>query len=55
MAATTTKTHFSTLEGVTQPRKSTRPRPITEAERAAIDPFLEKVHYSPRYMHKRIY
>jgi cyclin-dependent kinase regulatory subunit CKS1 len=30
-------------------RKTTRPRVLTDAERAAIEPFLEKVHYSPRY------
>jgi hypothetical protein len=49
MAAATTKSHFHHPDAAPQPKKtSARPRPITEAERAAIEPFLEKVHYSPR-------
>ena len=54
MAAATSKAHFQTgstheQSAVSQARKATRPRPITETERVAIEPFLEKVHYSPRY------
>jgi hypothetical protein len=51
MAAATTKSHFHGhhAETAPAPRKSTRPRLITETERAAIEPLLEKVHYSPRY------
>jgi hypothetical protein len=50
MAAATTKSHFHQHTDPAAPaaRKQTRPRPITEAERAEIEPFLEKVHYSPR-------
>lgn len=54
MAATTKSSHFhaesaapSGRKGLQQPH--VRPRPITDVERAAIEPFLEKVHYSPRY------
>ena len=49
MAAATTKSHFHHHTESSAPRKQSRPRPITEEERAAIEPFLEKVHYSPRY------
>src|SRR2546423_9515560 len=48
MATATTKSHFHGHHGE-QAKQQRRPRPITEAERAAIEPFLEKVHYSPRY------
>ena len=39
-AATSSKSQFS---------QRRRPRPINEAERLAIDPFLDKLIYSPRY------
>jgi len=48
MAAATTKSHFHHQPESAPTRKQPRPRPITDAERVAIEPFLEKVHYSPR-------
>ena len=49
MAAATTRSHFHHQPESSAPsRKQPRPRPVTDAERAAIEPFLEKVHYSPR-------
>jgi hypothetical protein len=50
MAAATTKSHFHHHNEPAAPtaRKQVRPRPITDTERAVIEPFLEKVHYSPR-------
>ena len=56
MAAATTKSRFhpqNESSVATGPggahKQSRRPRPITEAERAGLEEFLEKVHYSPRY------
>jgi len=56
MAAATTKSHFHHQNDSSAPsggggvhKQTRRPRPITETERAALDEFLEKVHYSPRY------
>jgi hypothetical protein len=51
MAAATTKTQFHghNTDTTNVSRKVVRPRLVTETERVAIDPFLEKVHYSPRY------
>jgi hypothetical protein len=55
MAAATTKSHFhhqndssAPSGGVGVHKQTRRPRPITEIERAALEEFLEKVHYSPR-------
>jgi hypothetical protein len=48
MATATTKSHFHGHHPE-QAKQQRRPRPITDAERAAIEPLLEKVHYSPRY------
>ena len=55
MAAATTKSHFHHQNDSSAPsggggvhKQTRRPRPITEIERAALDEFLEKVHYSPR-------
>jgi hypothetical protein len=54
MAAATTKSHFHHQNDSSAPsgggvhKQTRRPRPITETERAALDEFLEKVHYSPR-------
>lgn len=48
MATATSKSHFHHHTESSAPRKQPRPRPITDEERAAIEPFLEKVHYSPR-------
>lgn len=56
MAAATSKTHFHHTHDTSaaqQQRKHPRPRPITESERAVLEPFLEKVHYSPRYFPSR--
>jgi len=57
MAAATTKSHFHHQNDSSAPsaagggvhKQSRHPRPITEKERAALEEFLEKVHYSPRY------
>jgi hypothetical protein len=59
MAAATTKSHFHHQNDSSAPsaagggvhKQSRHPRPITEKERAALEEFLEKVHYSPRYTH----
>jgi hypothetical protein len=55
MAAATTKSHFHHQNDSSDPsggggvhKQTRRPRPITEQERAALEEFLEKVHYSPR-------
>jgi len=50
MAAATTKSHFHNGPDAAPAAKKqpVRPRPVTEAERAALEPFLEKLHYSAR-------
>jgi hypothetical protein len=55
--ATAAKSHFNSHNTDSAPssRKQRRPRPITETERLAIEPFLEKVHYSPRYISLEIW
>ena len=56
MAAAASRLHFpqgnnsnDSATTASNRKQLSRPRPITEAERALIEPYLEKVHYSPRY------
>ena len=52
MAAPTTKSHFYHPTSMAISRKQPYPHPLTDEEPAAIQLFLEKVHYSARYLFK---
>lgn len=35
--------------GIDPSRRNSRPRPLTEDQRKALEPFLDNIHYSQRY------
>lgn len=36
--------------GIDASRRNTKPRPLTDNERAVLDEFLESIHYSSRFV-----